>query len=49
MSWLVHCRLSGEGSLSVKNGQYVNLWFCQGIFMAKGMSIVVIDQPRIYI
>lgn len=37
------------GSLSVKNGQCVNLWLCQVIFMAKGMSIVVIDQQRIYI
>lgn len=51
MSWLVHCRPSREegGSLSVKNGQCVNLWLCQVIFMAKGMGIVVIDQRRIYI
>lgn len=38
-----------RGSLSVKNGQCVNLWLCQVIFMAKGVGIVVIDQQRIYI
>lgn len=49
MSCLVHCRLSGAGSFSVKNGQRANLWLCQVILMSKGMGIVVIDQQRIYI